>query len=71
MRQHMIACKDDPGGGIVVDEVTAGVARRVNRAEGPRPQVEVGPVRHPAVGILPVDEGGRLPVQVGQPGCQV
>ena len=66
VREHVIAGEHDLGRGVVEDEMAAGVTGRVNRAERPRPQVEVGPVGQPAVRVLPVDDRRAVPVQLGK-----
>ena len=51
--------------------MTAGVAGRMDRAKRPCPQVEIGAVDQPVVGVLPVDDRGAVAVHRGQIGGQL
>ncbi len=61
VREHVIAREHDLRRRVVEHDVAAGVTGSVHRAERPGGEVEVGSVCHPAVGVLPVDDGRDVP----------
>jgi len=58
----MVAGEHDLGRGVVVNEVAESMAGGVDRPQRPRPQVQVGSVGHPVIGVLPVGEHGAAPL---------
>jgi hypothetical protein len=71
-RKHMVSGEQHRAGRVVEDEMAAGVAGGVDGAQRPGLEHQVGPVRYPAVGILPfVDGGAQFSLAAAEPRQQL